>query len=483
MVHPMRGRFFLLLLIAGAPAAYGQGVIQPLGAQGIEQRDLMSVRARGMGTVFAAIPGQVESVVLNPASLAAVERPAFSASGFWRTGDWAETQHWNPNRYYAGLSLYFADPEDYTTEPFASPDWTHRQNALQLAAVGGAMPFLLFGRRIVVGAMLHNAAHLGNYDRNDNVLDPYIGQFRPEPVERPKPGEEIEVKWAAFNRERSGHMRAATLAAGMELSSSLQVGFRVSQLWGRSTDRQEIRTRGFFLLREDAHDYSYVDQDPADAMLWNGHSDYSGFSVAFGLQWHFNALSAGILYELPHTITRSFVQNGDLSTVVPDFFSVEGDDDITVPARIVAGVAIRPTSRLTLALDYFRQDYSALKVDTTPETFLDNFPPLKVGDTAPDWGLTHGVSLGMEWALSERTWVRAGFRRDPQPFHVEGSGLLGETAVGDGFSAGFAQQLSILMLNVSYEYQRLQYQDRWESNVDYNRIRKHNVLVGLNYSF
>ena len=462
-----RGGLCGIVLLLAAPAAEGQGVMQRLGIQGIEQHALMSVRARGMGGVFAALPGEVESVVLNPAGLAIMQRPAVAASGFWRSGDWAETQHWNPNRYYAGLSLYFADPDAYTTDPFANPDWTHRQRTVQLGALGGAMPFRLAGRRVAVGLMLHQAAHLGDYDRNDNVLDPYIGQFRPAPIERPNPGEEIEVRWSAFERERVGHLRAISMAAGMEVAQNLYVGLRVARSWGTTTDRQQLRDRGLFLLREDAHDYSF---DTADGYTaWEGTSEFSGMSATVGLHWQYHVLRTGIVFTFPHTVAHSFsyARSAQASVSGDTNVPMAGDDEVTLPARIVLGAAVRPMPRVMIAVDYFRQDYALLKSS----------------GAAPDWDLAHGIGLGIEGSLRDDTWIRAGFRRDPRGFRIEGSGLLGETATGDALSAGIGHRLGVLVLDMSYEFQRLLYQDRWESNVDFNRIRKHNVLFGATYSF
>ena len=445
--------------------------MQPLTIQGLERQEPATVRARGMGAVSTAIPGSPESIVLNPAGLASLPGPALSASGLWLSRDWAETQHWNPNRYYAGLSLYFSDPEDYRSEPLSEPDWTHEQGAFKIATIGGAIPVSLSGRRVALGVMLHQVAQLDDYDRNDNVLDPYIGQFRPDPIERPKPGEEIEVRWTAFERQRTGQMRAISTAVGFELVRSLHVGMRISRTWGSSSDRQYSRDIGMFMLREDAHDYSH--EVASGQISWNGSSDFSGWSGAVGIRWQYEVLSAGIIYQFRHSITQAYSRSGQVQG--PDSgnmsFSQVGEDEISLPARVVAGIALRPASSVLLAADYFWQDYEALEISSTERTAM------------PDWGRTRGIGLGVEWQVRAGSFVRAGFRRDPQPFRIEGFGLLGHTATGDAFSAGFGTDLSIVTLDIAYEFQRLRYQDRWESNVDYNRIRKHNVLFGVTYLF
>ncbi|MCY4673492.1 MAG: hypothetical protein OXD43_06995 [Bacteroidetes bacterium] len=459
-----------ILLLFVAPLSYGQGVMQPLSVQGLERQESVTARARGMGSAVTALSGSVESVILNPAGLASLSRPALSASGAWFQQDWAETQHWNPNRYYAGMSLFFADPNEYRSEPLSEPDWTHSQGTFRLATIGGAIPLRLGDRALTVGIMLHQIAQLGDYDRNDNVLDPYIGQFRPDPVERPRPGEEIVVRWSAFERERTGYIQSVSSAAGLELSENFHVGLRISRTWGSSTDRQEISETGVFILREDAHDYDHESVD--GATLWDGSSEYNSWGGVLGLQWQYDVITVGITYQFTSNLRRTFSNTGVRAQGVElQSLTQVGVDKVRLPARVRAGVALSPIPAVTLVADYSWQNFSDLKVTGSGVT------------TAPDWGMVQGIGLGAEWNFQGDTFLRAGFRRDPQPFRIEGFGLLGQTATGDAFSAGLGTSISVLTLDIAYEFQRLRYQDRWESNVDYNRIRKHNVLFGVSYTF
>jgi len=457
----------LLLLLTIAPMVQAQGVMQPLSIQGVEHQDPAMVRSRGMGSVFAATAGTAESVVLNPAGLAGLPHPMISASGIWRSRNWAETQHWNPNRYYAGLSLFFADPESYRTDALSVPDWTHSQSLVSLAAAGGAWPLRLTGRALSVGLMIHQTAYLADYDQNNNVLDPYSGQFRPNPVERPRPGEEIVVHWSEFERERTGQMRAVTAAAGYALSDHWHIGARLARHWGASTDRQVSQSVGQFILREDAHDWDH--EALSGRHGWEGLSDFSSWRGALGVRVTYPIVSAGLTYEFAGQVrrayTRSYISNNPQALMA----SLEGTDTVTIPARVTIGIAVQPSSDLLVAADYFWQNYEELEAaDYTTNAI-------------PDWGRTRGVGLGAEWAAWSNVSLRAGFRRDPRPFRIEGFGLVGQTAAGDAFSTGFSAALGRITVELAYEYQRLRYQDRWESNVDYNRIRQHNLLMGAAY--
>ena len=459
-----------LLLVLLVPTAGAQGVMQPLSIQGVEQRDPAMVRTRGMGSVFAALDGTVESVVLNPAGLTSLPKPTLVASAISQSKNWAETQHWNPNRYYAGLSLYFSDPDRYQTDALSVPDWSYGQGVASLAALGGAWPLELANRAFTIGLMVHQTSVLADYDQNDNVLDPYIGQFRPDPIGRPNPGEEIEVHWFAFQRERDGQIRAATVAVGYALSDSWHIGARLARHWGASNDRQDSQSKGRFTLREDAHDYDYVVLSNRHG--WQGTSNYSAWRFATGIQVTYPIVSVGLTYEFAGPFKRDYElayssNNPQYSSFL--MASMEGTDTVTIPARVTVGLALKPSSQIVIAADYFWQNYENLEPTNYTTT------------TIPDWGSTRGVSLGAEWAAWSKMSLRAGFRRDPRPFRIEGFGLVGQTAAGDAFSVGLSRLLRGFTVDLAYEYQHLSYQDRWESNVDYNRIRQHNLLLGVTY--
>ena len=483
----MRIRLLLLNLLL-VPAVQAQGVMQPLAIQGIQQQDPAAVRTRALGGAFTASGGaSPEALLLNPAGLSEMSRPALAVAGLWQSRKWAETQHWNPNRYYAGISLYFSDPETYQSDALSSPDWTHAQDALYPAFAGGVLPFSVGGRNGAVGVAWHLVADLSDYDRNDNVLDPYIGQFRPVPVDRPNPGEEIDVAWSSFERQREGAIRALSPVVAMQLLPDVHVGLRLSWWNGSSDDIQRQRSRGQFLLREDAHDYSFAAAN--GSIEWNGSSEYSGWTAAGGLRWSKEVMGLGVVYQLPVRLTRSIRYEGVLidRNGQASSHTVQEEEEITLPFQFTAGASFRPATTLMLTLDYFIHHYEAMEVQTPAGSgLLRQETSASAGtltDTRLDWEPARGVRLGLEWELRAQWFVRAGFRQDPQPFQIEGFGLLGQTARGNAFSGGLGFPAGPVALDLTYDLQRLLYQDRWESNVDYNRIRKHNLLFGATYRF
>ena len=483
----MRIRLLLLNLLL-IPAVQAQGVMQPLTIQGIQQQDPVAVRARAMGGAFAASGhGNPDAMLLNPAGLTSIARPTLSVAGLWQSRNWAETQHWNPNRYYAGISLYFFSPETYRSDALSVPDWSHTQDAFYPAFAGGAFPFSLGNRTVTLGIAWHLVADLSDYDRNDNVLDPYIGQFRPVPVDRPKPGEEIEVTWSSFERQREGTIRALSPVVAIQVLPHVHLGLRFSYWKGASDDIQHHNSRGQFLLREDAHDYSFAALN--GSVRWDGVSEYSGWTAAGGLRWEKDMLGLGVLYQLPIRLTRSVSYDGvhvDRDGRISNH-TVQEDEEITLPFQFTAGAAFQPAATLMLTVDYFIHHYEELEIQAPAGSGLFRQNPLTdigiLSGARLDWGPVRGVRLGLEWEVRESWFVRAGFRQDPQPFRIEGFGLLGQTARGNAFSTGFGFPIGPATFDLAYDLQRLFYQDRWESNVDYNRIRKHNLLFGATYRF
>ena len=189
------------------------------------------------------------------------------------------------------------------------------------------------------------------------------------------------------------------------------------------------------------------------------------------MQWQYDMVTVGVTYQFASNLSRKFTNTGREQTQENGArnHTQVGEHQVEIPARIGTGIVLRPIPSIVLAADYFWQNFSDLKVLGSAM------------NSGPDWGMVQGIGLGAEWNLHGATFLRAGFRRDPQPFQIEGFGLVGQTATGDAFSVGFGTSISILTLDLAYEFQNLHYQDRWESNVDYNRVRKHSVLVGVTY--
>lgn len=467
---------YLFLALACSAAWYGtsraqaQGIAQPLTIQGLDQTYVAGVRARAMGGAVTARAGDEEALFWNPAGLAGVERLTVSASGAAQATGWAESQRWNPNRYYAGLSLYFQNPEAYAYEPFERPDWTNTARVFRPGHAAVVLPFALGGRPAAVAAAAHQVVDLTDYDRNDNVLDPYIGNFRPEPVPRPTPSDSVTAIWSGFERERTGALYALTAGGAAEVLPRLRVGVRLSYWTGSSDDRERRYNRGRFVFFETAHLFDAYDL--SGSTTWTGTSEYTAFTGALGLHLTQDAFTLGLTIQAPTTVTRDWTR--DVDVVDPagarSRRSESGRDEVTLPVAVTVGGMLRPSASLALAADYQYQNFEAMDVDAAGSA-----------EVFPAWYAAHGVRLGLEWRATRRIAVRAGYREDPRPFRIEGAGIVEETARGSVYSAGLGFDGAAFRFDLTYEYHYLLYFDRWESNVNHARTVTHRLLAGVTW--
>jgi hypothetical protein len=157
---------------------------------------------------------------------------------------------------------------------------------------------------------------------------------------------------------------------------------------------------------------------------------YTGFVPDLGVRWQ----SFGERLALAGTFTPGYtlkVRGGGFSQSavgtqtggVGNLTGKEADYNIEIPMAMAGGVALRPSDRLLLALDFTQHQWSKAKVKYTETPNWFNWD----GSSGPD-SLALGagipfldattVHLGAEYVLMRRPWgevpVRAGFHTAPQ---------------------------------------------------------------------
>lgn len=487
MTNPAAGRglfaaaiVLVALLLSGAYYdATAQGIAQPLTIHGIDQAYLPGARARAMGGAFTAVSDDATAMLWNPSGLAQVGGLSVSAGAAARFTTWDEYQRWIPNRFYGGSSLYFKNPESYPEDPFENPDWSFSNDEVRLGHVAAAYPFSLAGRTVAFGLAYHQAVDLTAYDRNDNVVDPYIGTLRPGPIRRPvNPADSVDAVWSSFDRLREGAIYAISPAIAVEVFNGLRVGGRMSIWNGSSDDRESHDYRGIFTFRESAHDFSF--RDSVAAMSWAGTSDYSGWSASLGLQFERQYFTIGLLMELPSEVTREWER--EIVSTDPAGTSTRrdetGEETMTLPHRITFGATVRPSTSLGISFDYSRQDLSELELDRAGG----------IVGPAPAWIAQEGIRLGVEWSATDWLDLRGGYREDARPFAEVGSAFVNEEgaeierARGSILSGGVGLGWQNVRVDATYEFHSLDYVDRWESNANHARERSHVVVFGISYA-
>ncbi len=135
----------LALLGLTAIPAVGQGLRQPLNIQGLAQSSITGSRARALGGATSTLSGDIAAMFANPAGLANVGQIGFSVGVGTARTEFVEAQRWNPNRYYASLSLNFQNEAEYANDPLDSPDWELSESATRINHAAGVMPLELGG--------------------------------------------------------------------------------------------------------------------------------------------------------------------------------------------------------------------------------------------------------------------------------------------------------------------------------------------------
>ena len=138
-----------------------------------------------------------------------------------------------------------------------------------------------------------------------------------------------------------------------------------------------------------------------------------------------------------------------------------GAEELKLPFQYTIGIALRPSAKLTITIDYDARKYGDAVYEPTPDT------------TYKPWLTNHTFRGGLEYKAAKWLQIRGGFREEAQTVAVEGAALLQNPIRGAVYSFGFGLNFNPLFFDFAYEYGHTKYEDMWESNINYNTIDKH----------
>ncbi len=258
----------VVAILALVPSSlFGQGAAVPLSLQGLDQRNSMDVRSRGMGGAIIASGTRASVLFANPAGLTNIQGFEFRAAATHSAVSQEQRQEWFPNRLWTGLSLLMedkwcnikaptdtngnpiADPYEQLQKPFDNigPNWSRKFNHTLPLSIALAMPAKIGDIDFVFGIGGSRALDLDHYFQNNNVTDPLLGQYRPQPIPEPTPRDTLRVRWFQFIRERTGQIWGVTPAVGVSFSS-ISLGASATYYNGTSDDVEQRHDRGFLTL-------------------------------------------------------------------------------------------------------------------------------------------------------------------------------------------------------------------------------------------
>ncbi len=463
-----------------------QGYGGPLNFHGIDNVTLHSAGMRGFGGVTIGIQDDVSLMFHNPASLRSLDGLQFSIGGLQQSNDISQEQHYGPVRNYPNLSLLLEglthlvpDPvetprrpgtQDTVQRPYddIQPNWSNsNSNTIPVQAMV-AMPFSVGGFNMVAGAGFVEYANLDHYFQNNNVLSPDVLTHRPLPAFRPTDDNPEEVDWYQSIRSREGTVYGYGAAlTGVVERYNLSLGVSGMILDGSSDDFEQQVGRGrltFFsrAFRADSV-YSRISR--------TGTSDYSGFEFTISGIHYGEYVSIGFSVKPPTTIKRIFSMNTEIDTTgTPTTSTLSGEEEMRLPWRGSAGIAIRPHDRLLLALEYELRPY-----DSARYTDSD-------GVESEPWLSSSLVRAGVEYGLAEWIVLRAGIRGEAEVFETVGNPIEGDPVTHTIYSGGIGISFADVRLNVTYENSNLQYEDKWGTALSINRDKRHTIVADISYT-
>lgn len=173
--------------------------------------------------------------------------------------------------------------------------------------------------------------------------------------------------------------------------------------------------------------------------------------------------SIGLTFKTPQKIDlKGDIALEGLSSMVPIpglSDSVETTREITWPMWIGAGVAFKPTDKLTIAADVQYTKWSELgEIHATTEdpmwsTTLPYVGKLIDGTTYElMWEDATQIRVGFDYKMSDTFSLRAGYYYDPAPSPDTTLNILLPSITYNVFTVGFGYHTEKLILDAGFEY-------------------------------
>ena len=131
----------------------------------------------------------------------------------------------------------------------------------------------------------------------------------------------------------------------------------------------------------------------------------------------------------------------------------EAEREATSPMVAGIGIAVKPTDKLTFAVDAVFTQWS--KLETIPVTYTDtawNLAFAPDGELDLQWEDTWQFKFGIEYKVSENWCLRAGYYSDPAPGPLETQNILLPSVDYSSVTAGFGYRTKKMSLDFAFEY-------------------------------
>ncbi len=481
--------WYVALALASGQFLMAQDVAPALNFQRADNSVVGSARARAMGSAAVAAGNDATAMFVNPAILGDLSAFEIRLGGQAFHPVDGETQEWHPTRLYAELSLLLENRmggiinqgQDSAAVALKhaydnlGPDWKRSADLARPSLAAAALPLANGTDKLVVGLGYAEMMNLNYYFQNNNALDPNIGQMRPSPVARlTSKNDSLPVQWFHYIAQREGGVYGITPSIGFGFGEHFRLGIAATILTGKTDDREDRVMRGLITLRANsASTYNVFSVDSIDARtLRSGTSTFSGTMLNIGLLWKGESYSAGLSIKPAYTLVRDWERTVRADSMGSSATYTEtGTDKLQVPAIVSVGLAIYPSERVVVGMDYEFRGYGSSTMLLNSDT------------TIAPWVNTQVFRLGGEYRAARWLKVRLGYREDVQAIVPAGAAILDDPVRGSVYSAGLGFTFGPWAVDLAYEYGVTQFYDAWESNINYQTHESHNLTVECGYRF
>lgn len=463
---------------------FAQNAGAPLTIQGIDQFSISGARARGMGGSVFGVGEDANSLFSNPSLLTKVKSLNVQLGSSLNFSSYKQEQEWHPDEYYAELSLVIEgtirNVVDTIPQKLARPydqiptDWNEDKNRTTLPSVAVSFPFSFLNTKWNVSGGFREVISLDTYFQNNNVLDPNIGAYRPSPVVRPKVGDSVKVQWYQFIRERTGSINGYSIGGAVDILENLTIGLSGTMYNGTSDDLQRRVGRGIFVLKTNNSSGFNVMRN--DSLYYHntitGTSEYSGMNGSISGAFHNEVFTMSAVVVTPLEIKREWSSKQQIDSMSGSFSTItqKGNDKISIPIQYSFGIALHPSSKVSIGIDYVVNSYNETKYSNNDTTINP-------------WLTSALLRSGIEYRPSDWLALRAGYRENVQTFIAAGAALFDDPVRGSVYTVGCGFRYNGITADIAYEYMLTEYSDAWESNINYNTFQTHSISVDLGYQF
>lgn len=478
--------------------AMAQGYDTPLTFQGLNQTGLSSASARGAGGISIGVRNDASLMFEHAAGLSSIEGIQISI------GTRRSSVYNKQDQRFGGLQGYTAftplmmstshlipDPPDSllinqtdsVQRPFDAigPHWNRSAWTGLPLQVFVAMPVEIAGIRIVVGAGMTEYADLYRFYQNNNSLSPSVLSVIDGTISTT--GLDLnpyQVQWFQYRHERTGSINGYGASVAAHVTQRLSVGISGMLLDGTTDDIEQRVGRGRLLFFRNS---LRIDRKGMTSYSKTGTSDFSGFEFSASGSYVSRMVTVGVSFTAPTEITRSFSGTMTYDTVTAmsamDHRSdslhatgsrtYAGEDNMSIPLRVTAGLSLALRDDLTLGLAYELRPYRSAEY-TDP-----------AGTVSTPWLAASIFRVGAEYRPLDWITFRAGVTSFEENFSGVTPPLRGESVEYPVYSLGCGVAFMGARVNLTYEYSDRKFVDTWSNAASINRRIGNTVMASVAY--